>query len=82
MTYLNGAAPDLDKVDEENKSFFTLRRISANRKTPGWKYIGPDGDAECMTANPSFDGFMEGAFIDMTFKKKPVNTLSSRGVGM
>jgi hypothetical protein len=81
MTYLNGAAPDLDKVDEENKSFFTLRRISANRKTPGWKYIGPDGDAECMTANPSFDGFMESAFIDKTFKKKTVNTDALREHG-
>jgi len=73
MTYLNGRAPDLDKVDEENKSFFTLRRISADRETAGWKYIGPDGDAECMTANPSFDGFMEEAFINKTFKKKTVN---------
>jgi hypothetical protein len=73
MTYLNGGAPGLVQVEEENKSFFTFRRISADHATPGWKYIGPDGDAECMTANPSFDGFMEGAFIEKTFKKKTVD---------
>jgi hypothetical protein len=81
MRYCNGPAPELDKVDEEYKSLFTLRQISPKRQAPGWKYIGPDGDAECMTASPSFDGFMERAFIDKYVKLKPVNVDSLRERG-
>lgn len=81
MTYVNGPAPELDKIDDEYKSIFTLRRISPEKKTPGWKYIGPDGDKECFTANPSFDGFMENAFMEQTIKKKTVDTDALRKYG-
>jgi hypothetical protein len=81
MTYVNSKSPELDKIDEEYKSIFTLRRISPYKKIPGWKYIGPDGDKECMTVNPSFDGFLESAFMDKNIKKKPVNTEKLREHG-
>ena len=81
MTYLNGPAPALDKIDRENEQFFTLRRVSPNAETPGWKYFGPLGDKECMTVNPGANGFMEEAFITKYVNKQPVddNALRERG---
>jgi len=81
MTYLNGPAPDLDKIDRENEPFFTLRRISPNAETPGWKYFGPAGDQECMTVNPGANGFMEEAFINKYVNKQPIDDKAFRGRG-
>jgi hypothetical protein len=81
MTYLNGPAPALDKLDQEYKRFFTLRRVSPSAETPGWKYFGPLGDKECMTVNPGANGFMEEGFINKYVNKQPVddNALRQRG---
>ena len=81
MTYLNGPAPDLAKIEQENEQFFTLRRISPDAETPGWKYFGPMGDKECITVNPGANGFMEEAFINKYINKQAIddNAFRQRG---
>jgi hypothetical protein len=81
MTYLNGPAPEVDKIDQEYKQFFTLRRVSPAPDVPGWKYFGPLGDKECMTVNPGANGFMEEAFIAKVVNHQPidVNAIRQRG---
>jgi hypothetical protein len=81
LTYLNGPAPAIDAIDREYKQFFTLRRVSPDAKTPGWRYFGPAGDKECMTVNPGANGFMEEGFITKYVNKQPVddNALRQRG---
>jgi hypothetical protein len=81
LTYLNGPAPAIDAIDRENERFFTLRRVSPDAKTPGWRYFGPAGDKECMTVNPGANGFMEEGFITKHVNKQPVddNALRQRG---
>jgi hypothetical protein len=80
-TYLNGPSPDVDKLDQEYKQFFTLRRVSPYPEVPGWRYFGPLGDKECMTVNPGANGFMEEAFITKVVNKQPidVNAVRKRG---
>ncbi len=81
LTYLNGPAPDVDKLDQEYKQFFTLRRVSPYPDVPGWRYFGPLGDKECMTVNPGANGFMEEAFIAKVVNHQPidVNAFRQRG---
>lgn len=81
MTYLNGPAPELDRIDQEYRQYLTLRRVSPAPQTPGWKYFGPAGDKECMTVNPGANGFMEDAFIAKYVNHQPVddNALRQRG---
>jgi hypothetical protein len=81
MTYLNGPAPDHAKIEKENEPYFTIRHISPDANTPGWKYFGPLGDKECMTVNPGANGFMEEAFITKNINKQPIdeNALRERG---
>ena len=81
MSYHNGSAPALVKIDQENEKFFTIRHISSAANRPGWKYFGPVGDKECFTVNPGANGFMEGAFIAKHVNKQPVddNALRKRG---
>jgi hypothetical protein len=81
MTYLNGPAPEVDKIDQEYKQFFTLRRVSPSADVPGWKYFGPLGDKECMTVNPGANGFMEEAFIAKVVNHQSidVNAIRQRG---
>ncbi|MCC6126278.1 MAG: hypothetical protein IT426_15070 [Pirellulales bacterium] len=81
MTYLNGPAPALEKIESEYEQYFTMRRISSSAKTPGWRYLGPAGDKECMTANPGADGYMEHAFINKYVKKKAVDDDKLRAHG-
>jgi hypothetical protein len=81
MTYQNGPAPDLAKIEKENEPFFTLRHISPDAGTPGWKYFGPLGDKECMTVNPGANGFMEEGFITKYVNKQPVNDQALRQRG-
>jgi hypothetical protein len=81
ITYLNGVAPDVEKVEREFEAFLTLRRVSAYPDQPGWRYFGPAGDKECMTVNPGADGFMEGAFIDKYVNKRPVDDHALRQRG-
>jgi hypothetical protein len=81
VTYLNGSAPEIDKIDREYEQFFTLRRLSPYPGVPGWKYFGPAGDQECMTVNPGADGFMEEAFITKYVNKKAVDTKALRERG-
>jgi hypothetical protein len=80
MTYLNKPAPEFDKIERDNANFLTIRRISSGA-TPGWKYLGPAGDKECMVANPGADGFMEHAFIKKYINKKAVDVLKLREHG-
>lgn len=81
LTYLNGPTPAIDKIDRENEKFFTLRRVSPDANTPGWKYFGPLGDKECVTVNPGANGFLEEGFINKYVNKQPVddNALRQRG---
>jgi glycoprotein endo-alpha-1,2-mannosidase len=81
MTYHNGPAPELAKIDREHEQFFTIRYISPDANTPGWKYFGPLGDKECFTVNPGANGFMEEAFINKNINHQPVddNALRERG---
>jgi hypothetical protein len=81
LTYLNGPAPDLDKIDQEYKRFFTLRRVSSYPEMPGWRYFGPAGDKECMTVNPGANGFMEEAFIAKYVNKQPIDVAALRQRG-
>jgi hypothetical protein len=81
VSYLNGPAPDHARVERDNEAFFTIRHISSDEKTKGWKYIGPGGDKECMTANPGFDWYMEGAFIANHVNKKPIDIAALRQHG-
>lgn len=81
LTYLNAPAPNLDKIDEEYKPTFTLRRVSPSRSMPGWRYFGPAGDKECMTVNPGADGFLEDGFITKYVNKRPVDTKALRERG-
>jgi hypothetical protein len=81
LTYLNGPAPDVDKIDQEYRQFFTLRRVSPSADVPGWKYFGPLGDKECMTVNPGADGFMEEAFINGVIDKQPIDVEALRQRG-
>jgi hypothetical protein len=81
LTYLNAPAPDLDKIDEENKQSFTLRRVSPYPSVPGWRYFGPAGDKECMTVNPGADGFMEEGFITKYVNKQPIDAKALRERG-
>jgi hypothetical protein len=81
LTYLNGPAPALDKIDQEYKPFFSLRRVSPSPDTPGWKYFGPFGDKECMTVNPGANGFMEEAFINGVINKQPIDVKALRQRG-
>jgi hypothetical protein len=78
MTYHNGPAPDLVKIDQENEQYFAIRHISSSAGSPGWAYLGPAGDQECMTVNPGADGFMEMAFITKYVNKQPVDTEALR----
>ncbi|MGA2255310.1 MAG: glycoside hydrolase family 99-like domain-containing protein, partial [Thermoguttaceae bacterium] len=81
LSYLNGPAPDHAKIEQDNQQFFTIRHVTSNSGTPGWKYFGPAGDHECMTVNPGADGFLEDAFIRKYINKQPVddNALRERG---
>lgn len=81
MTYHNGPAPNLVKIDQENEPFFAIRHITSAPGAQGWAYIGPAGNQECMTVNPGVDGFMEEAFIAKYVNQKPLdpNTLQERG---
>jgi hypothetical protein len=81
LTYLNGPSPAIDKIDQEYKEFFTLRRVSPSADTPGWKYFGPLGDKECMTVNPGANGFMEEAFITNVINKQPIDVAAYRQRG-
>ena len=81
MTYLNGPAPEVDKIDQEYKQFFTLRRVSPAPERPGWKYFGPLGDKECMTVNPGANGFMEEAFITKYINRQPIDVQAFRQHG-
>ena len=81
MTYFNGSAPELDKIYHENEKYFTMRRISTGPDVPGWRYLGPAGDRECMTVNPGADGFMEMAFISKYVNKQPVDDKALREHG-
>lgn len=73
ITYLNRPSPEVDAVAKENEKYFALRRISAGKDDGGWRYIGPAGNKECMTANPGVDGFMEHAFIRHVVNKQPLD---------
>jgi hypothetical protein len=81
LTYLNGPAPEVDKIDQEYKQFFTLRRVSPSPDVPGWKYFGPLGDKQCMTVNPGADGFMEEAFINGVINHQPIDVKALRQRG-
>ena len=81
MTYLNGPAPELAKIDREFEPVFTLRRISASPGEGAWAYLGPAGNQECMTVNPGADGFMEVAFITKSINKQAVDTKALREHG-
>ena len=81
VTYLNKPSPEIDALDREYAPFLTIRRISPYRDVKGWRYFGPDGDKECMTANPGADGFMEEAFIARHVHKKPVDAEALRTRG-
>jgi hypothetical protein len=74
MTYHNGAAPDLVGIDRRNERDFSIRHISPTPGDPGWAYVGPAGDKECMTAGPGFDSYLEGAFMTTHLNRKPVDT--------
>ena len=76
VTYLNGKAPELDKIDQEYQAFFTLRRMGT-----GWGYIGPSGNHECTTVSPGADGFMEVAFISKYVNHGTVDTNALRQHG-
>ena len=78
MTYLNKSSPELDAISREYDKFFTIRYISPDPALPGWRYIGPGGDKECMTANPGFDSFMEEAFIAKYVNKQPIDEKAVR----
>ena len=81
VTYLNGASPEIDALDREYGSLFTIRRVTPYANVKGWRYFGPAGDSECMTANPGADGFMEEAFIAKYVDKKPVDREAYRKRG-
>jgi hypothetical protein len=81
LTYLNGPAPDVDKLDQEYRQFFTLRRVSPAPDVPGWKYFGPFGDKECMSVNPGANGFMEEAFIAKVINHQPIDINALRQHG-
>ena len=81
LTYLNGPAPDLDKIDQHYSPYLTLRRVSPDPQTAGWKYFGPVGDKECMTVNPGANGFMEDAFIAKYVNHRPVDDKALRQLG-
>lgn len=81
IAYLNAPSPEIDKIDQESKASFSLRRVSPAAETPGWRYFGPAGDKECMTANPGANGFMEEAFITSVINKKPIDVKAVRQRG-
>jgi hypothetical protein len=78
MSYLNGPAPDHAAIEKRNESFFAIRHIASDATTPGWRYIGPAGDKECMTVNPGFDPYMEGAFMTKYVNKQSVDDAALR----
>lgn len=81
MTYHNGPTPDLVEIDRQNEPNFTIRHISPEAGAPGWAYIGPAGDKECMTVSPGFDGYLEGAFMTTHLDHKPVAVQALRNHG-
>ena len=81
MTYLNGASPEIDALDREYEPYLAIRRITPYQGVKGWRYFGPEGDAECMTVNPGADGFMEEAFITKYVNKKPIDDAAFRKRG-
>jgi hypothetical protein len=81
VTYLNRPDPEIDKIDQEYKPIFTIRRVSSYPEMPGWRYFGPEGDRECMTVNPGANGFMEEGFISIYVNKKPVDDKALRQRG-
>ena len=58
IRYMNGQAPDLEGIDHQCQSFFTLRLMGKQ-----WSYIGLAGNRECMTVSPGADAYLETAFI-------------------
>jgi hypothetical protein len=81
VTYLNRPDPEIDKIDREYKKIFTIRRVSAYPEIPGWRYFGPAGDRECMTANPGANGFMEEGFINKYVNHQPIDEKALRERG-
>jgi hypothetical protein len=81
VTYLNGPVPDHARVEQANERFFTIRHLSPDAKTPGWRYFGPAGGKECMTVNPGANGFMEEAFITKYVNKQSVDAKALRQRG-
>jgi hypothetical protein len=82
VTYLNSPAAAIDEIDKEFSQYFTLRRISPMPDTKNaWRYIGPAGDKECMTANPGADAYMEAAFIEKFIHGKEIDEKALREHG-
>lgn len=81
VAYLNSLSPAIDKLEQDNKSFFTFRRVSPYPDMPGWRYFGPEGDKQCMTVNPGANGFMEEAFITSVINHKPIDVAAYRQRG-
>lgn len=81
VTYLNSPSAELDAIGREYEKTFTMRRIATDPALPDWRYVGPAGDKECMTANPGFDFFMEEAFIAKYVNKKPIDEKAYRERG-